>query len=247
MQTLHRPLHRLDYQDILNRLFNGPSIVIIGGTWKTGKTDFALKISEDLKNLGIITEIATNIDTYNHYPQISDLISLKQWLYSTRNRKLYIFDEASEHLPNTRGMSGKSVGIKGIIPQISKAHGRMIIIGHNIKKIDAEAYDTTWCRALIMKPMKPYIYFPAIVYSPLFPKPISIKQISPTKIKFDPYSLAPFTERPEKQIYFKEESKQRLWTWSNGATCKELGINNMQINRLLRDYVHKTLELEYNV
>lgn len=243
MQTYQpHPIPRLNYERILRSLFNGPSIVIIGGTWKTGKTDFALKISEDLKTLGIITEASSNIDTFGYYPQITDLISLKQWLYATRNRKLYIFDEASEHLPNTRGMSGKSVGIKGIIPQISKAHGRMIVIGHNIKKIDSETYDTTWCRALIMKPMKPYVYQPAVVYSPLFPKPVSIKTISPTKIKFDPYSLAPFTERPEKMVYFKTEDEQLLWSWANGTSAKELGKDNIQINRLTRKFVKNVLE-----
>jgi len=203
MQSLAPPIHsRLNWSQILYRLFNGPSIVIIGGTWKTGKTDFGLKITEDLIKLGIVTEVAANIDTKGHYPQITDLISLKQWLYGTRNRKLYIFDEASEHLPNTRSMCGKSVGIKSLIPQVSKAHGRMIIIGHNIKKIDAEAYDTTWCRALIMKPLKPYTYMPARIYSPLFAKPILLSKISPTKISFDPYTLAPFTERPESTVYF---------------------------------------------
>jgi hypothetical protein len=235
------------YQQILTKLFDRPSIVIIGGTWKTGKTDFGLKMSEDCLALDLVSEVASNIDTQGHYPQLSDLVSTKQWLYQNSKRKLYIFDEASEHLPNTRTMCGKSVGIKSLIPQISKAHGRMIVIGHNISKVDKEVYDKTWCRGLIMKPCIPYKYTPAIIYSDFFPRPLRINQISPTKIKFDPYTLAPFTERPEKQVYFKEETKNKLWTWSNGATCKTMGVTTMQINRLVRDYVRKSLELEYTV
>jgi hypothetical protein len=237
------PLNRYSYSNILRRLFNAPSIVVIGGTWKTGKSDFGLKISEDLFKLKIISECASNIDTEGKYPLIADLVSLKQWLYSTKNRKLYIFDEASEHLPNTRGMSGKSVGIKSIIPQISKAHGRMIIIGHNIKKIDSEAYDPTWCRAIIMKPQKSFTYVPAIVYSTLFPRPLKLTSISPTTIKFDPYNLAPFTEKPEGVIYFKEEDKQKLWEWANGKSGEALGLHPMQLNRLARAFIRKQLEV----
>jgi hypothetical protein len=140
-------------------------------------------------------------------------------------------------------MSGKSVGIKGLIPQISKAHGRMIIIGHNIEKIDKEAYEKTWCRAVIMKPLKPYTYTPAYIYSPLWKKPFCLNKISPTKIKFDPYSLAPFTEAPPKQIYFREEKKQMLWEWANGKSNTQLGLHPMQINRIVRDYVRKSLEV----
>lgn len=144
-------------------------------------------------------------------------------------------------------MSNKSVGMKGLIPQISKAHGRMIIIGHNIAKVDKEAYDETWCRAIIMKPSKPYTYTPAIIYSRVLPHPFRLTKISQTTIKFDPYDLAPFTERPEKQVYFKEESLQKLWEWSNGKSSKDMGMSRMQINRIARDYVKRTLEEKSNM
>jgi hypothetical protein len=235
MPTLH---------NILCRLFRGPAIVIIGGTWKTGKTDFALRISELLKMYGIVTEVASNIDTENYYPQISDITSLRSWLYQTRSRKLYIFDEASEHLPNTRGMSGKSVGIKSLIPQISKAHARMIVIGHNIKKVDAEIYDETWCRAIIMKPNIPYKYTPAIIYSRLLPKPFRIAEIQPTKIKFDPYLLAPFTERAEKSVYFKDEEKNILWKWANRDPEVIGKINRGRIHYMLTKFIKANLEAE---
>lgn len=203
------------FRNILFRLFRGPSIVVIGGSWKTGKTDFALRISELLTSWGIVSQVASNIDTGGFYPQISDLVSLKNWLYGSKARKLYVFDEVSEHVPNTRGMSGLSVGIKGIIPQISKGHGRMIVIGHNIGKVDKELYDETWCRALILKPLKPYCFKPAMIYSRLLPKPFRLTEIQPTGIKFDPYSLAPFTERPANKVYFKDADKQLLWKWAN--------------------------------
>jgi len=101
------------FRQILFRLFRGPSIVVIGGSWKTGKTDFSLRISELLTQYGIVSQVASNIDTLGFYDQLTDAISLKNWLYRSQARKLYIFDEASEHLPNTRGMSGSDfLGLK---------------------------------------------------------------------------------------------------------------------------------------
>jgi hypothetical protein len=236
----------LNYQTIVTKLLDRPSIVVIGGSWKTGKTDFALKLSEDCLALDLVSEVASNIDTLGHYPNITDLTSTKQWLYGNKRRKLYIFDEASEHLPNTRGMSGKSVGIKGLIPQISKAHGRMIVVGHNINKVDKEVYDKTWCRGLIMKPLIPYHYTPAIVYSDFFPRPLKLSQISPTKIKFDPYTLAPFTESPEKGVFLKDADKQLLLNWAHGQNYKALGLKPMQLHRKLMAYVLNSLEAELN-
>ena len=231
-------------KDILFRLFRGPAIVVIGGGWKTGKTDFALRISEALFEFNIISLAASNIDTGNYYPQICDAVSLKNWLYATKNRKLYIFDEASEHLPNTRGMSGKSCSIKSLIPQISKARGRMIIIGHNIGKVDKETYNSTWCRALIMKPINPYTYTPAIIYSSLFPRPLKLTEIQQTQIKFDPYSLAPFTEKPIKEVYFKDADKDLLWKWANRDPSVIGKIPRTTIHRKLVQFVKDNLQAQ---
>lgn len=234
----------LNFRSILFMLFRGPAVVVIGGSWKTGKTDFALRISELLFDYGIISQAASNINTEGHYPQISDLMSLKNWLYGSRARKLYIFDEASEHVPNTRGMSAKSVGLKGLIPQVSKAHGRMIVIGHNIKKIDAEFYDETWCKALILKPIRPYHYTPAMIYSKLLPRPFKLTEIRRTNIKFDPYDLAPFTERPAKQIYFKDADKDLLYKWALNDPSVKGVVNRMVIRRKLQLFVKQVLEAQ---
>lgn len=232
------------FRSILFRLFRGPSIVVIGGSWKTGKTDFALSISEKLRAYNIVSQCASNIDTGGFYPQLTDAMSLKNWLYGSTARKLFIFDEASEHLPNTRGMSGKSVSIKGLIPQVSKARARMIIIGHDIKKVDSEVYNDTWCRAIILKPMTPYKYEPAMIYSKLLPRPFKLSSIQPTKIKFDAYSLAPFTERPEKSIYFKDADKDLLYKWATGDASVIGKIPRMTIHRKLKQFIKQTLEAE---
>lgn len=250
--TATQQVSKLTLNTVLYRLFSKPSIVLIGGTWKTGKTDFSLLLSEKLlkteyylqgpKNnflpFTLVNEVASNIDTNGVYPQITDLVSLRDWLYGSSKRKLYIFDEASEHIPCTRAMSSKSVGIKAIIPQVSKAHGRMIVVGHNLMKIDKEMLNETWCKGIFFK----WALKNATIISNLLPRPFDIANIPPTSIKFDPYILAPFTERPSASVFFKDEEKQLLWKWCNGVSAKELGLHPMQIHRKVVLFVKRMLE-----
>jgi len=243
-QQISSPQYITSFRQILFRLFRGPSIVVIGGSWKTGKTDFSLRLSELLIQYGIVSKVASNIDTLGHYDQLTDAISLKNWLYGSQARKLYIFDEASEHLPNTRGMSGKSVSFKGLIPQVSKAHARMIIIGHDIKKVDSEMYNDTWCRALILKPNTPYRYMPAMIYSKLLPRPFKLAKIEQTKIKFDPYTLAPFTEKPEKEVFFKDADKQLLYKWAMRDPSVIGHVNRNVIHTKLIKFVKEHMDAE---
>lgn len=245
---------RNKWEYVLRKLFGQPSLVLIGGAWKTGKTDFALKISEDLRRIPfketesdpdkkLIEEVASNIETFGTYPMISDLVSLRQWLYSNNKRKLFIFDEASEHLPGRRAMSSKNVGFIQLIPEISKAHARLIVIGHQLLKIDQTLLDETYCRGAFIKlDLKK-----AQLISHLFQAPIVFKDIPPTTIKFDPYAIAPFTEKPSGKLFFKDTDKQLLWDWVNGKSIKQLNIHPMQLNRLVRKYIRNSLENEFHL
>lgn len=241
-----------DWQQILFRLFSVPGVVVIQGEGKIGKTDFALRISEDLMNLQyrpstpekrLIYQVASNIDTKNHYLQIADLFNIKEWLYKTNVRKLYIFDEATQHLSNLRTMSSENFGFTRLLPQITKAHARMVVIGHNIQRIDKGIIDEAWCKGLFVKTNLKN----ALLFTRQYIEPIQIDNIRKTSIPFDPYAVAPFSEKPQKMVLFKDEEKNMLWNWSQGSSYKELGIHAMQLNRLLRKYVAQTLEIEYNV
>lgn len=242
---------------ILRVLFKVPGVVLIGGAGKSGKTDFALKISDDLlkvpsyhQETGKPTEylissehdIASNIDTFDHYPQISDLVSIKQWLYHNNHRKLYLFDEATEHLTSKRTMSSQNVGFMKLLPQVTKAHARMMVIGHNLLRVDKSLYDEAWCKGIFLKMGLKN----AQLISTLFPKPFTFNQIQRTKVKFDPYAVAPFTERPQGSVYFKDADLQVLWDWSNGATYKDLGLYPMQLHRKLKKFIRQTLECQLN-
>jgi len=236
---------------VLHKLFDYPSIVLIGGKWKTGKTDFALFIAETLLKLPygqgggtMITEVASNIETNRKdFQYIFDLVSLRRWLYGSNKRKLYIFDEASEHLPSRRAMASKNVNFIQLIPEISKAHGRMIVIGHQLLTIDKTLLDDVWCRGVFIK----INLKKAELFSSLFIQPFVFSDIPPTSIKFDPYSIAPFQEMPSGKLIFKDKDKQVLWEWSNGKSVKALGLHAMQLNRLLRKYIRNSLENDFHI
>jgi hypothetical protein len=238
---------RYTWKSVLHKLFNVPGVVIVEGIGKVGKTDFSLKISKDLielprragePNEPLIKDVASNIDTKGFYPQISDLISIKNWLYSNNHRKLYLFDEANEYLSNLRVMSASNVAFTRLLPQVTKAHARMIVIGHDFGGIDKNVLREAWCKGKFIKTSLKS----ALLLSNLFSQAIDFHNIEKTSVPFDPYAVAPFTEKPDGVIMFKDSDKETLWKWVNGATIKDLGLHAMQLNRLLRKYVGQTLE-----
>jgi len=251
MQQLQQQIIKNKWQYVLHKLFDYPSIVLIGGRWKTGKTDFALFIAENLLKMPfgqgggmMISEVASNIKTDNpKFRYIYDLVSLRNWLYESKCRKLYIFDEASEHLPSRRAMTTKTVSFIQLIPEISKAHARMIVIGHQLLTIDKTFLDDVWCRGVFLKlGLKK-----AQLFSSLLTHPYTFSNIPATSIKFDPYAIAPFQETPSGSVIFKDEDKQLVWRWLDGETYKQLGVHNMKLNRIIKKILRFYMENELHV
>lgn len=239
---------------VLHKLFDHPSVVLIGGQWKTGKTDFALYIAETLCNLKlddtpIINSVATNIDTTNaktgqpFYKFVYDLRSLRSWLYSDTKRKLYIFDEVNEHLPSRRAMTAKNVGVIQLIPEISKAHARLLMIGHQLLSVDKTLIDDVWCRGIFIKlGLKK-----AQLMSHLLPKEYLFNNIPRTSVSFDPYTIAPFQELPDKEQMFKDVELQKLFEWANGKPWKELFKHPNECNRFVKAQIKKLLDYHSQV
>lgn len=241
-------INEFDY--CLRTLFDRPSsMVLIVGDWKTGKTDFGLLIAERLLELNVVREIASNIETNDErITFITDLPSLKQWLHKDNIRKLYIFDEAGVHLHKRRSMSAKNVAIVTLLPEISKAHARLIAIMQNPRSIDSEMLDPTWCKGLIQKLSK----YRARFVSELFIDKVifEFEDVPRTSIKFDPYKIAPFRLTTPKDIpsNLKTKDLQILWQWAiNGKTCNDLQIHSMTLNRLVRAFVRDTLNQKSEV
>ena len=225
-------------------------MVLIGGIWKTGKTDFALYIAETLLKLPsyasgdrtVINQVASNIETYGSFPMISDMVSLRRWLYERHVKKLFILDEANVHLPSRRAMSGKNVEIVKLLGEVSKAHARMIVIAQELTKIDKEFLNPTWVRGVFIKRSLKK----AQLISHLLERQYAFNNIPKTSIPFDPYAVAPFTEKPPGHIMFKDEDKQKLYEWAYlKQSYKELGFKHpMQFNRWQRKMVRMLLDIE---
>lgn len=228
---------------VLHKLFTLVGIVLVTaygrtGPWKLGKTDFGLYIAENLLELGIVSEVATNIETSGTFLHISDLISLRHWLHSSSHKKLYIFDELQEHAYRRKAMSGKNVGIVQIFPQISKARARLIGIGQDLMKIDKDIVSDTWIHGVFIKKKRKS----AQLISHLLPKQYMFHGIPKTSVPFDPYEIAPFTEYPKPGVVFKQENLQKLFDWATGKSFHEIGFKHpMEFNRWCRKSVLELL------
>lgn len=232
------------YKRILFLYFKQPAIILIGAyeggktnLWKIGKTDFGLRISEDLIKLGIIKEVASNIYTYDHYPYITDLETLKIWLNRNKKSKLYVFDEANTHLPSRRAMSTKSVSIISIFPEISKSKAKLIFIGHKVSALDSELKKYGWVKGSFYKYSKKTVY----TVSPLLQNQYWFRNVIRTNIKFDPYLPAPFTLKPTGVNTFKDEDFEKAWKWANGSTWRELFKHPQECNRFIRKTMSRLL------
>ena len=239
------------FESSLVKVFGFPSLINIGGPWKTGKTDFALLIGEILLKLNaegrqspygkLPSKIGSNIETEDERVEfVSSLEELRYWLHDDNRVKLFILDEANVHMVSRRAMSTKNVEMIRILPEVSKAHARMIVVGQELKTLDKELLNPTWCRAIFYKRQLKS----ATLISSLFDEERYFHNIPPTTIPFDPYRIAPFTERPLNRAIsvFKDDEMNKLWKWANGVPTRKLGMHNMEMNRMLRGFVKRMLE-----
>ena len=135
-------------------------------------------------------------------------------------------------------MSSKNIGILQIIPEISKARARIILIGHEILKIDKDLTSFGIVRGLFIKKSLKNVE----LISHLFSRKYVFNFLPRTTIKFDPYETAPFTERPLGKIMFKDGDLQKLHTWAKGGTWRELFKNPNECNRFVRRMSLRLLE-----
>lgn len=161
------------------------------GDWRTGKTDTSLLIGHLGLKWGLLDKVGSNIYTYDN-PQVAyvnSFGSLRRWLHADRTVKLYIFDEALEHLPSRRSMSRKSVNVTmKLIPELSKAHGRIIFCSQT-DKVDSTLLDSAFLRAVFKKKSKKVMQCGSKLFEPL-----SFHGLPRSPIRFDKDRLADFWE-----------------------------------------------------
>lgn len=234
------------FDKILEFLFGSmAALVLMSGEWKSGKTDFALLIVERLLQLGIVKEAASNIQSVedSRVTFVGDMPHLKMWLYRNRTSKLYIFDEGGSHLHKRQSMSRKNVAVMTLLPEISKANAKVIILFQNPESIDGELTNQAWCRGIIHKLNKKTVRFSSVKF-PGSQKMFVFSDVPRTSIKFDPMELAQFNlvAPLDATAFQSDETKKLLWDWAvNEKTAKDLDKHPQQINRIVRRFVKEVL------
>lgn len=180
---------------VLNKTYGSPaSITLVSGDWKTGKTDFALLLTQMTKQLGLINNFASNIETSNSYVEfVQDFSHFDLWLYSNRNRKMYLYDETVESSPRRSAMSALNIGWVRRIPQLSKGKCHLVAITQEVNLGDSIFVNPIFLRGHWRKQSKTNVTF----YGRSLNRNIRFRDIPPCSISFDPYRIAHFSLEDE--------------------------------------------------
>lgn len=210
-QQLEKPeVH--PWESVLRKIYGTPaSVTVIDGKWKTGKTDLALHLREELERLTLISKAASNIMCFKDKNKtiqddetvlyIDNFLELQTWMFSGY-RKCFIYDEAIKSTPSRRAMSKLNTKWLEVIPELSKARMHLIVITQELKYTESSFLHPTFVRAIWHKISLPRhnSQFRKMVrlYSDMLQHVFIFKGIPPTKIIFDPYRSATFKIAPDK-------------------------------------------------
>jgi|SRR3990170_3187571 len=227
------------WEETLRDVFDLPaSVVMIRGTWKTGKTDFSLYIAEELLRLKVIDIVATNIYVSNlreSFKFITNIPTLRAFLFNLgdKRKKLYIYDESVSSTSNRRAMSKLNVEWLEIIPELSKGRAKVIAICHTEDYLESVFYNPTFLRAIYTKLDNKR----AILESPLLKFPqIKLNDIPRTSLTFDPYRIAVFRHEGDIDIEIKDQATANIIIdWLNDPNFSKIGrIYKMHPNAVRR-------------
>jgi len=220
----------------LKVLFRYPIVVLLLGGWRMGKTDVALLVAHLAKKWGLIDKIGSNIWTFNN-PDVDYIITswkLKQWLHSDRLAKLYLFDEALTHIPRRTAMSHTNISMLKLLAEISKGHGRMIVISQ-VDLLDSGILNPEFCRAKWKKTSRKVM----VCKSKHHPTR-TFRNLPKSPIRFDPDRLAPFIDKEMSKTESKEGNEiynvARLYSrnLSMNEISNELNLHAEKVKRDIR-------------
>jgi hypothetical protein len=189
-------------QRIIKHIYCLPaSITIITGYWKTGKTDWGLCLAELTRQMGIISECASNVETQDSFVKfMNDFANFDFWLYSSRATKMFLYDEVMESAPKRGAMTSLNVGWVRRIPQLSKGRCHLIALVQDTQYADSIFKNPIFWRGTWHKLAKTALRFTA---NWLWDEDeLEWDNLPRTNLKFDPYLLA--TWKMEKDLDLEE-------------------------------------------
>ena len=174
--------------ECLFKVYDSPaSITVVMGKWKTGKTDFALRLAwDELKNrLGLIKHVASNVKT-DVLTYIDNFDDLALWMFQNRDRKAFIYDEAVKSTPSRRAMSQINTKWLEFVPELSKGRCHLIVVTQEEDFTEKLFLHPTFVRARWVKLEKTVADLIISGDNEIF----RFRNIPPTTVKFDPYAIA---------------------------------------------------------
>lgn len=235
---MSQPQTKPELYYLLKRLLRDPIIILMKGDWRTGKTDTSLLVGYLCLKWGLIDKLGSNIFCYNN-PRVDFVETtggLKKWGHQDKTTKLFILDEGLKHLYRRKAMSAMNVDfISEILPEVSKAHMRMILITQT-EKIDQDVLDPAFTRAEWKKVSKKIMECRAKDY------PFRVfKNLPRSPIRFDQDRLALFFNKDlSKSSSFKDMDTicQVAHLYSKNVPFNEIkdkyGLHPEQVKRMIR-------------
>jgi len=228
----------LAFYEMLKTLFANPCLIIMLGAWRTGKTDTSLLISYLALKWKLIERVASNIWTFPPSPveYVTSFGGVKRFLWGDRLTKLYILDESLTHLYRRRAMSVKNVDVVTLIPELSKAHGRIIFISQT-EDIDTGLFNPTFLRATMSKGETIGHKTTLTVKSKLF-ESVTFESVPRSPIRFDADRLAEFTTSESVGFDTLSLEGKAALRYVDGVPmpkiAAELGVDRQQVKRAIR-------------
>jgi len=224
------------WEGILRRIYGGPaSVTTISGPWKTGKTDFALHLTEELKRLGLIYVAGANIQCFkdndceiqdeSQIQYIDNFGTLENWMFSG-NRKVMLYDEAITSTPSRRAMSGMNTEWLKIIPELSKGRMHLIVVTQEESITEKVFFHPTfhmasWEKIRLSKYNPQFRKMVRLRASKFIPKPFIFKNLPPTKIIFDPFRSATWRMSPQ-ETDIMDDDLRILFDYGNGISYDDI-------------------------
>lgn len=183
----------------LFKIYDTPaSITVVRDKWKTGKTDFALRLTwDELKNrLSIIKHVASNVQT-DKLQYINNFEDFELWLFQNRERKAFIYDEAVKSTPSRRAMSQINTKWLEFVPELSKGKCHLIVITQEEDYTEKLFLHPTFVRARWIKQEKTVVDLIISGEQEIH----RFRDVPKTTVQFDPYAIATWKMESETQTF----------------------------------------------
>jgi len=228
----------LNLNFILEKLFTVPApIILVCGRMGLGKTDFSLFLCETLLNRKLVDTVGTNIEVVDpRFIKITSMTKLEKWLAASKQRKLFVLDEAGIYIDSRNPFSQLNKRIRKVAMLLRHYHAKFMVITQREKDLESTIRD------LISAKIEKIGLKTAIVTSPIFgDEEIVLSNIPQTTIPFDSYKISEFSlteelteeEMTQLPLCCKVRVLLEKHGWKYRKVAKELGMHEEQIRRQL--------------